>query len=301
MSKILITGASGFVGSNLTNVIKSTRCVVRKDCKHSFLDSFEIDDLNGSTNWDGAFDGIETVVHLAGLAHGTYKFTAHDYERVNVLGTIALAKASARAGVKRFVFVSTIGVNGIKTRSIPFSSNMSPDPRNTYAASKLKAEQVLIQIQKETQLEVVIVRPPLIYGPGAPGNFNLLVKLINYCPFLPFGLTRNKRDFISIQNLVDFLVVCISHENAPGNIFLVSDNQTVCTKEFTNAIAKGLGKKVYQLPIPIDLIKLLGNLCGKSATIEQLFGNLHVDSSDVKRVLDWTPPYTMEESMLFLK
>lgn len=301
MSKILVTGATGFVGSELTKALPSKRCVVRKGEQHCFSDYFEIEGLDAKTNWDMAFNDIETVVHLAGLAHGANKFTADDYENVNVLGTMALAKAAAYSGVKRFVFVSSIGVNGTETQSQPFSSDMSAKPHNVYAYSKLNAEQALKQIQADTGLEVVIVRPTLIYGSAAPGNFGLLVKLIHNVPFLPFGLTRNKRDFISIKNLANLLVTCASHHNAAGHTFLASESETVSIKEFTNAIAKGLGKKVYQLPVPVCFMRLAGKLLGKSAMVEQLVGNLQVDSSDLEKVLGWTPPYTMEESMALLK
>lgn len=301
MSKILITGATGFVGAKLTEILKSKRCVVRGCAQHCFSDYFEIEGLDGTTNWDMAFNDIETVVHLAGLAHGANKFTAEDYENVNVLGTIALAKAAAYSGVKRFVFVSSIGVNGTETQSKPFSSDMSAKPHNVYAYSKLHAEQALKKIQADTGLEIVIVRPTLIYGSAAPGNFGLLVKLICNVPFLPFGLTRNKRDFISVQNLANLLVTCASHNNAAGHTFLASESETVSTKEFTNAIAKGLGKKIYQLPIPVSIMRFAGKLLGKSAMVEQLVGNLQVDSSDLKKVLGWSPPYTMEESMMLLK
>lgn len=300
MSKILITGATGFVGSKLTEILESKRCVVRRGAQHHFSDYFEIEDLDAATNWDMAFSDIETVIHLAGLAHNANKFTAEEYENVNVLGTVALAKAAADSGVKRFVFVSSIGVNGTETQSKPFSSYMIAKPHNVYAYSKLNAEQALKKIQADTGLEVVIVRPSLVYGSAAPGNFGLLVKLIRNVSFLPFGLTRNKRDFISVQNLANLLVTCASHHNAVGHTFLASEGETVSIKEFTNAIAKGLGKRVYQLPVPVCLMRLAGKLLGKSAMVEQLVGNLQVDSSDLRQVLGWTAPYTMEESMALL-
>jgi nucleoside-diphosphate-sugar epimerase len=173
-------------------------------------------------------------------------------------------------------------------------------PHNHYAKSKSLAELGLKKIASETGLEVIVVRPTLVYGPKAPGNFGLLTKLVHKLPLLPFGLADNKRDFIAVQNLVDLLMTCVNHPNAAGHTFLASDCQTVSIKSFTNAVGKGLGKTVIQLPVPVSLMRLTARLVGKSAMMEQLLGNLQVDSSNAHDVLGWVPPYTMEQAMASL-
>ena len=303
MSRILLTGSSGFVGSYMTNNYSIHRVVLRESdrCVLNFKSSvFKISYLNELTNWTGAFEDINVVIHLAGLAH-SYTYTLYDYKSVNVDGTIKLALEAAKSGVKRFLFVSSIGVNGTSTQSDPFSIKFAPDPHNDYARSKYEAELGLKKIAEETGLEVVIVRPTLVYGPNAPGNFGMLTKLVRKLPVLPFGLANNRRDFIAVQNLADLLVTCATHPDAAGHTFLASDGETVSIKEFTNAMAKGLGKRVVQLPIPVGLMRLVGKVTGKSAMIEQLFGNLEVDSSNIQQVLGWTSPFTMEQAMATLK
>lgn len=296
----MLTGATGFVGQNVFKLNQNVRCVVRDSEKHSFVDTYTVSSINGSTEWYTCFDSVDAIIHLAGLAHSKL-YTNDDYRSINIEGTLRLALNAAEVGIKRFVFVSSIGVNGTSTGEEPFKYDSLSNPHNAYAQSKYDAEIGLKKIAKETGLEVVIVRPTLVYGPNAPGNFGVLTKLIKALPLLPFGLATNRRDFISVQNLADLLVTCATHPKAAGHTFLASDSETVSIKEFTNAIAKGLGKKVFQLPIPVTIMRLAGRLVGKSDMIEQLYGNLEVDSSNIKEVLGWAPPYTMEQSMAFLK
>tara|TARA_R110000851_G_scaffold4753_2_gene19669 strand:+ start:17465 stop:18388 length:924 start_codon:yes stop_codon:yes gene_type:complete len=297
---ILISGATGFVASA---VLQSTehyfRRVVRDSNPHNSLNFFTLDSINSNTNWGSAFVGIDVVFHLAGLAHSN-KYSISDYQEVNTNGTIHFATEAAKAGVKRFVFVSSIGVNGTVTHGQPFTELDIPKPHNAYAMSKLHAEVGLKKIADETGLELVIVRPTLVYGPNAPGNFGSLTKLVQKFPFLPFGLSDNKRDFIAVQNLADLLLTCSNHPNAAGHTFLASDGETVSIKVFTNAIAKGLNKTLIQLPVPISLMRLGARLVGKLSIAEQLLGNLQVDSSNAHEVLGWSPPYTMEQAMASL-
>ncbi|MCU8082682.1 NAD-dependent epimerase/dehydratase family protein [Shewanella sp. SM23] len=295
---ILVTGATGFIGKEL-NLKVECRSVLRGCSSESDEKCFFIEQLDGVTSWNNAFVGIESVIHLAGLAHSD-TFTLSDYRTVNVEGTLHFAREAAEAGVKRFVFVSSIGVNGFVSNCRPFTSAAKPMPHSDYAQSKYEAEIGLINISEETGLEVVIVRPTLVYGVNAPGNFGRLTKLVQKFTFLPFGLVNNKRDFIAVQNLVDLLILCARHPNAAGHIFLASDGETVSIKEFTNAIAKGLGKIVIQCPVPISLMKATSKVLGRSAMIYQLFSNLEVDSSNTKEVLGWSPPYTMEQAMASL-
>lgn len=299
--KILITGATGFIGRELLKKNKGNfRCITRNIELNSCDDWHIVPKIDGKTNWDGCLDGVSAIIHLAGVAHNKVNDDS-EFQTINTEGTLCLARYAAKSRIKRFVFVSSIGVNGSKTKKFPFYPDSNPNPQNSFSYSKYETEKKLFELSIETGLEVVIVRPTLVYGPDAPANFRMLVKLVRRLPILPFGLAANRRDFISVQNLADFLVTCVTHPNAAGHTFLASDGETVSIKEFTNAIAKGLGKKAFQLPIPVGLMLLAGKLTGKSEMIEQLFGNLEVDSSKAKQVLGWTPPYTMEQSMASLR
>ncbi|MCL1127508.1 NAD-dependent epimerase/dehydratase family protein [Shewanella surugensis] len=296
---ILLTGSSGFIGSFFTSNYPIKRHVVRSSDKVRYASEHSIANLDESANWSDAFVDIDTVIHLAGLAHD-HSFTEEDYQAVNVSGTLHLAREATNAGVKRFVFVSSIGVNGTITTETPFSNNSVPNPHNAYSQSKYDAEVGLNNLAKDTGIEVVIVRPTLVYGPDAPGNFGALTQLIHKFPFLPFALVNNKRNFISVQNLCDLLFTCASHPKAPGNIFLASDCESVSIKEFSNAIAVGLGGPLIQLPVPVGLMKFLGKLFNKPTMVQQLVGNLEVDSSNLQHVLGWSAPYTMKQAMSFL-
>ncbi|WP_279151650.1 NAD-dependent epimerase/dehydratase family protein [Photobacterium iliopiscarium] len=301
MSKILLTGGSGFIGGFFLSVSKNIKYIVRhKKNINRYESSFFIDTINGESNWINAFNDVNCIIHLAGLAHSN-SFSESNYNSVNTQGTLKLARDATKAGVKRFVFVSSIGVNGSSTENAkPFCYNSEVAPHNIYAKSKLDAEIGLKKIAEETGLEVVIVRPTLVYGPKAPGNFGLLTKLVAKLPLLPFGLVNNRRSFIAVQNLVDLLLTCAKHPDAAGHTFLASDGESISTKEFINAIAKGLNKSIYQVPIPTSLMRFSAKLIGKQSMSEQLLDNLEVDSSNAFDVIGWEPLYTMEQAMKLL-
>lgn len=301
---ILLTGASGFVGSHMlkSSKLPITALFREEDKKNDAINyhpSTFVPSLDERTDFSLALKGINAVVHLAGIAHSKAKCD-NDYFKINVDGTLNLAKQAANSGVSRFVFISSVGVNGSKTERTPFLTNDQPHPHNAYARSKYEAELGLRAISKETGMELVIIRPTLVYGIDAPGNFGQLLRFVSRFNILPFGLVKNRRNFVSIQNLVDLIDTCIIHNAAPGHIFFASDGDSISIKDFTNAIGKGIGRKVYQLPIPVGLIKLLGTISGKSQVIEQVCGNLEVDSSDLNKILDWVPPLSLEQSMALL-
>ncbi|WP_438402185.1 NAD-dependent epimerase/dehydratase family protein [Aeromonas veronii] len=300
---ILLTGSTGFVGKELLKSAFIYRRVMRgrdNNSNNHSSSEYYIEELNSSTTWDGAFDNVDCIIHLAALAHNE-SYTLSDYNEVNVRGTLHLANEAFKSGVKRFVFVSSIGVNGRSTKNNPFTSNDISKPQSAYAQSKYDAELGLKKISEKTGRELVIIRPTLVYGSNAPGKFGMLTKLVKISPILPFGLASNRRDFISVENLSDLLITCAIHPNAAGHTFLASDGNTVSIKEFTNEIAKGLGKKVIQLPVPISFMRFIGKIIGKSVLIDQLLGNLEVDSSNLEEILDWTPPFTMIQSMANLR
>ncbi|WP_421198973.1 NAD-dependent epimerase/dehydratase family protein [Aeromonas enteropelogenes] len=303
MMKILITGSTGFVGQEVIAQIAQKanfRCVIREGESLICDDVFVINGLDKNTCWDAGLTNVNAIIHLAGIAHNKY-LSQDDFRSVNTDGTLHLAREAARLGVKRFVFASSIGVNGTFTDVEPFNINSIANPHNPYAQSKYEAELGLKEIADETGLEVVIVRPTLIYGANAPGNFGMLTRLVKSLPILPFGLVNNRRSFISVKNIASLLLECATNQNAAGHLFLASDGETISTKQFTNAIAEGLGKKVFQLPIPASFMRLCGKLTGKSAVMEQLLNNLEVDSSNLQEVLGWTPPLSMRQAMASLR
>lgn len=298
--KILLTGASGFVGRCCISNWDVDILPVYRDTHNHIVNSQSIlvKSIDENTKWNLVDLGIDVVVHLAGLAHGGY--SSEKYKSVNTEGTLNLAISAANAGIKRFIFVSSIGVNGSNTYEKPFSFKSIPKPLNSYSLSKYNAEIGLKLISEQTGMEIVIVRPPLIYGANAPGNFDLLVNYINKIPVLPFGLLNNNRSFIFVNNLVDLLLTCARHPNAPGKTFLASDYDMVSTKKFTSLVAMGLNKKLIHIPIPIFILRLIAKSIGQTALSEQLLGNLHVDYMNIYNQLGWIPPFTMKQAMLSL-
>jgi len=298
-SNVLVTGASGFIGSQLSDKLQSRYKLsgqVRKLVNSTPYTAglFQLD-IDGESDWSDLLTSVNTVIHLAGIAHN--KSNDHDYiNKVNVNGTINLAHQSAKQGVKRFIFISSIAVFGHSVAT-PFDENTKLSPYAHSAKLQVETEFKLLKTGLETGMEIVIIRSALVYGINAPANIGKLISLIKKLSFLPFALCENKRSFISIDNLVDFIDVCISHPKAANEVFCISDGVDVSIREFTDEIAKGLNKKLKQLPIPVFLFKLLGFITGKSNLIEQLIGDLQVDSSKARTLLDWAPPKTMTETL----
>lgn len=254
-------------------------------------EKFYTKDINESTCWQTAFTGVGAIIHLAGCAHGKVK-DPETVRRVNISGTLKLAEEAAASGVKRFVYVSSANV--IELEKNP-SSDVSIQTRTKY-----ETELGLKKIANLSGMQIVIIRCPLVYGAKAPGNFSVLQKLVSKMPFLPFGLTNNRKSFISVQNLADLILLCIEHPNANGQTFLASDGHAISIKEFTNAMAEGLGKKVYQLPIPCSVMRFVGKLTGKTEVVDQLIGDFELDSYDAFKLLGWKPPYSMTQAMMSL-
>jgi nucleoside-diphosphate-sugar epimerase len=302
--KVLVTGASGFVGKLLTTELLrreySVRVVVRN--KAQLIDSAErmiVGEVNGDTNWRDALNEVEVVIHLAARVH-VMKECAVDslatFRQVNVEGTRRLAESAAKAGVKRFVYVSSVKVNGEVT-SQPFTELDVANPQDAYGVSKWEAEQVLQQISAETGLEVVIVRPPLVYGAGVKGNFAQMLKVLANGVPLPFVSVRNLRSLIYVENLVDALILCATHPNAAGQTYLVSDGQDVSTPDLLRKLSSAMKKPTKLLPCSPIFISFAGRLIGKSNQIERLLGNLQVDSSKIRRELAWQPPFSLDEGL----
>lgn len=307
MPKVLITGASGFLGRPACFAFRARGFSVHAFSRSSFYSEPEIQyftasELSELKSTSPIFEGVGCVLHLAGRAH-VMQESLHDplaaFRNVNYLETIKFAREAAFAGVRRFVFVSSIKVNGEAASSLdPFTEKDGVNPVDPYAISKYEAELGLFDIANETGMEVVIVRPPLIYGPGVKGNFRVLMELLSKRIFLPLGLIDdNKRSLIGLDNLLDFLVLCVSHSNAPGHVFLVSDQQDVSTVDLIKLLSKSMGLTPRLFPVPRALLWSAAFLARKRSTYQRLCGSLVVDSSAASRILGWSPPLTLEEGL----
>lgn len=305
--KVLVTGSTGFLGSQLCDALRMVSqlelvAVVRKVPLESCDCTVVIPDLESDAGWADALSGQDVVIHAAARAHAMVDKVADplaEYRRVNVDGTLKLARRAAAAGVKRFVFISTIKVNGERSQfGNPFAADEDvSSPVDPYALSKWEAEQGLRNIAESTDLEIVIIRPPLIYGPGAKGNIRALVALIEKRLPLPLGSLRNLRSMVSVDNLVDLIISCIGNPNAANKTFLVSDDQDLSISEFLTKLGEAAGKPANLFPFPPSVLKLGAILIGKQSLTDRLLGNLQVDITHTKETLDWAPPISVEEGL----
>ena len=309
MKKILVTGASGFIGKALCNELTKLNfvvCAVVRNLDTPPLNKdyeyISIGNINSDTNWRDTLEKVDCIIHCAGKTHkmSKNKDLVNDYS-ANSEGTRHLAEQARAAGVKRLVFLSSIKVNGEGTDKINdkeiFTNNDTPRPEGTYAISKLESEQALWEISSRTGLEVVVVRLPLVYGWGVKGNLFRLIKLIKSGIPLPFSMINNKRSMIGIDNLVDLLIHCIDHPNASGKIFLASDGKDLSTPKLIKLIASSMGTKANLFPLPISILKFLASIFGKKEEINRLVGSLRVDNSYTKQILNWTPPISIEDGI----
>jgi nucleoside-diphosphate-sugar epimerase len=312
--KILITGATGYIGSSVLLSISGINRIValaRKQSKNLVkkVDKIIVGDLKNLSDNDNLYQKIlselketQVVLHIAGLAHKYEKKQSNslnNYRKINRNSTVFLAKMASEAGVKRFVFISTIAVYGDYSTN-PLNETDSPKPLSHYAISKLEAEQGLLELSSKTAMEVVIIRPPLVYGPNAPGNFGRLTNYVKIGIPLPFGLAKNKRSFIAIDNLVDFIFLCIDTEkspNAKNQIFLICDGEDVSTRDFLIYLSNALKKKIYLVPIPPKLIKVLFKFVRKEKMYLKLFESFQINNSKAIKLLGWEPVIKMNEQM----
>lgn len=302
--RLLLTGSTGFVGQALLRCLTAREVDVAaagrsKNIAAPSSGYFCVGELGAQTNWGLALKGVDIVVHLAALAHVSGGDTSEMltlFRSVNVDGTLNLADQAAKAGVRRFVFVSSIGVNG-NSNAEPFKPDDQPNPVEPYAQSKFEAEQKLWRVQQETGMEIVIIRPPLVYGVGAPGNFGTLVRWLASGVPLPLGSIHNKRSLVSIDNLVDLIIRCIDHPAAANQVFLAGDGEDLSTTELLRGVARAMGKPACLIPLPTGLLQLGARLLGRKAMAQRLLGSLQVDISKTCELLSWKPPYTVEEGL----
>lgn len=298
---ILVTGATGFVGSALLKELYKRDYIVRGAVRnspriHEPCKGFEyinVGDVNEFTDWSNALSGIDCVVHCAARAHH-YDETATEalqcYRSVNVAGTIELAHQASLAGCKKLIYLSSIKVNGERTYGdMCFTSDDMPRPEDAYGISKFEAEQALHQIAKSTGLEVVIIRPPLIYGPNVKGNLARLLKVVDSGFPLPLGSVNNCRSLLGLDNLLDFIVCCLDNPEAIGQTFLLSDDEHMSTKELISLIARNMCKKTPMFKFPLALIKYISEIIGRDRDIERLVSSLRVDDTFTRNKMKWMP------------
>ena len=291
---ILVTGATGFLGRAVVDHLieqgRSVRAAVRQDAGPG---ATAVGDLSTDTDWRAALTGIDTVVHCAARAHVLNETSGNplaQFRAVNTEATVALAQQAAAAGVRRFVFISSIGVNGSETHGTPFRHDDAPRPHSAYAVSKHEAELALHAIAVETGLEVVVIRPPLVTGPNPKGNLATLNKVIARGLPLPFGLvTRNRRDLVSRDTLCRLIDTVTDHPAAAGQTFLVSDGAPISTRTLLERMAATQGRSITLLPIPPAFLSLPLKLLGKGAMASQLFGDLEIDIAHTRQTLGWAP------------
>lgn len=304
---VLVTGATGFVGARLLTRLQEFDAVpvaaVRSYTKglSGGIGQRVIGDLKSSAFYKCPFDDVNTIVHCAARAHvlkDRLTNPLNEYRRVNVDGTLSLAKQAVAAGVKRFIFISSIKVNGEFTDNKRlFTANDEPAPEDPYGISKLEAERGLLQLAAKTDMAVVIIRPPLVYGLGVKGNFASMINLLEKELPLPLGSACNKRSLIFIDNLVDLIIRCIDHPAAVNQIFLASDGMDLSTTELLRNVGYAMGKPARLFPVPSGMLQFGATLLGKKAMAQRLLGSLQVDISKTCEMLDWKPPYTVQEGL----
>ena len=301
---IFITGSTGFVGRQLTATLKNLniQCkVAQRSIKDSIFDIFFVPAIDGSSNWVDAFTNINVIVHLAARVHFMIDEVLDplaEYRKINVEGTLNLARQAATQGVERFIFVSTIKVNGESTfDGHAFSEVDAVSPEDPYALSKYEAEIGLREIAVQTGMEVVIIRPPLVYGPDVKANFLSLIKLADTSIPLPFGAINNKRSMVYIGNLVDFIIQCIDHPSAANQTFLVCDGEDLSLRSLVMMMRTSLGRPARLVPVPAVLFRIAGRIAGKPEVVDRLVGDLQTDSSKARKLLNWVPPFTVQQGI----
>ena len=308
MIRVLVTGASGFIGSALVrSLLRDQRyrpiAAIRRKAtpRATDVDCVTVGDLDGEADWSPALEDVDVVIHAAARVHVTSESSDDplaEFRKVNLQGTMNLARQAADRGVKRFVFISSVKVNGEASEiGHPFQADDVPGPEDPYGISKAEAEQALLELAEASGMDVVIVRPVLVYGPGVKANFQRMLTWISRGVPLPLGRINNKRSLVALDNLVDLIIVCIDHPMAANQILLVSDGEDVSTTELLQRVGRSLGRRPYLIPVPVFLINLLAGIVHKKELSRRLTGNLQVDITKTRELLNWEPPVRMDDAL----
>ena len=303
---VFLTGYSGFIGNALANTLlarygEKIVAPVRSEQENTPDGvTFCQCDLRELSYWPDEAAGAEVVIHAAARAHVLNDGSSDpltEFRLSNTDATIRLARYAAESGVRRFIFISSIGVNGVSSLK-PFTENDKPNPTEPYAISKYEAEQQLLELAKTSSMDVVIIRPPLVYGKGAPGNFGRLIKAVESGFPLPFGSIKNQRTLVGLDNLIDLVITCMNHPAAANSVFLAGDDEDISTTELLQLLGESIGKPARLIPIPQPLLEFLASLIGKKADIQRLSGSLQIDITRAKTMLNWNPPYSIKKKMI---
>jgi UDP-4-keto-D-QuiNAc 4-reductase len=304
---ILLTGATGFIGQALTQHLNmyghAITAAVRypSDRLPILARQISVDALLPNTDWTQALSGVDTVIHLAARVHIMNEESTNTLEAfriTNTASTINLARQASMAGARRFIFISSIKVNGESTRfGEAFTESDVPDPQDPYSISKYEAEIGLLELMSQTRMDVVIIRPPLVYGPGVGANFLSMVRWLRRGLPLPFGAINNKRSLLALANLLDLITICLRHPAAANQTFLACDGEDISTTELLKRISRAMGKPSLLIPVPMLFLEGVATLFGKKAMIQRLCGSLQVDISKARKLLEWIPPLTVEEGL----
>lgn len=303
---LLLTGYTGFIGGALAKkLVTNLGYRIVAPVRRSNIKAIEgvtvlrAGNLAEGFAWPTEANGATTVIHAAARAHVLNEAAASaidDFRAVNLLGTLNLAQCAIDNNVKRFIFISSIGVNGVQS-SRPFLETDAPNPIEPYAISKWEAEKALLELTKGSPMELVVIRPPLVYGPNAPGSFSRLVKVVERGLPLPFGGIKNRRSFVGLDNLVDLIITCINHPAAANQLFLAGEDADMSTPELVQKLGKALSKPVSLFTVPTQLLIMAGALLGKKTEVQRLCGSLQVDNSKVRSLLSWEPPISVDEGL----
>jgi nucleoside-diphosphate-sugar epimerase len=314
--RVLVTGANGFIGKALIKALYKQghhiMCTFREgritdpnllfpvsspECQTAWI---PIGNIDHRTDWHEALEDTESVIHLAARSHlrpGSIGSSLSELREVNTHGTLNLARQAAHHGARRFIFISSIGVNGNQTISKPFSEQDIPNPSENYTLSKYEAEVGLERIAQETGMEVVIIRPPLVYGPNPPGNIARLVRLVQTGLPLPFGAIENRRSLVALDNLTDFISTCMTAPKAANELFLISDGEDITTPQLLRKLAHAYQREARLILVPVNWMELGAKLLGKEAIAIRLLRSLVIDSSKARNLLGWQPVITMDEQL----
>lgn len=304
--RVLVTGANGFVGRALCATVAAAGLKVRGVVRQqgdlpAGVEQRIVEGLDDLGSMRMALEGIDVVIHAAARAHVLRDESVDpltEFRQVNVQGTVSVAAQAAAAGARRFIFISSVGVNGTETDARPYFATDEPRPQSAYAVSKHEAELRLHALAAETGMEVVIIRPPLVYGPGAPGNFGTLMRWLMRGIPLPLGaVTTNRRSFVALDNLIDLIIACINHPAAANQTFLVSDGEDLSTTDLLRRLSRAMNAPARLLPVPPGLLKLGAGWMGKGDMAQRLLGSLQVDMTHTRKTLGWTPQITVDEGL----